>query len=177
MLACRRPTSARRTSSERTAAVIGGAGNSLAPEFTCDPRLGGIGGWGEDARHRLHQGAGLRQESAAHSAVRPAHAVAHEPRPDALQELRDSRRSEAAVPRGVLQHLQHGVRHDRVRQRHRPGARDDVQPSRRPRAERHRRLRGRRVRSDRRATRSRRTRWRTSGRSTSSAGTGSWSWW
>ena len=44
------------------------------------------------------------------AALQHAHADADEPRPDAVQELRDPGRSEAAVPRRVLQHLQPGVR-------------------------------------------------------------------
>ena len=68
----------------------------------------------EAPRHRLHQGAGLRHEPAARPALRHAHAVPHEPRPDAVQELRAARRAEAAVPHGFLQHLQHRVRVDRV---------------------------------------------------------------
>ena len=69
----------------------GGPSNGLAPAFVCDPRRGGSARWGETPRHRLHQGAGLRDQPTARPALRHADACSNEPRSDDLQEFRPAR--------------------------------------------------------------------------------------
>ena len=105
----------------------GGDRGGLSPVYTCDPRLGGntvgeklfdincigIPAFGDERRPD--------------PAVQPAHADAHQPRPDGLQELRHPRRPEDPVPCRVLQPVQPGVGHHQLGGRHRPGAEHRLQ--------------------------------------------------
>ncbi len=116
----------------------GGDRGGLSPVYTCDPRLGGNYGRREAVRHQLHRHPGVRGERRPDSAVQPAHADAHQPRPDGLQELRHHGRPEDPVPCRVLQPVQPGVGHHQLGGRHRPGAEHDLQRQPQRRAQRRR---------------------------------------
>ena len=132
--------------------VVGPAGpsNGLAPAFTCDPRRGGsrVGETLLDVDCIKVPDFGTNPSLVPPYDIRTPSRMTHDL--TRVQELRAARLAEAAVPRRLLQHLQHRLRGDRDRQRRGSDARHEVQPPRGSRAERRRRLRRWRVRSRRR---------------------------
>ena len=120
----------------------------------------------EAVRHQLHRHPGVRGERRPDSAVQPADADTHQPRPDGLQELRHPRRPEDPVPCRVLQPVQPGVGHHQLGGRHRPGAEHDLQRQPQRRAQRRRWHCPTTSATRRRASATTRTRSTTSGRST-----------
>ena len=116
------------------------AGNGLAPVYTCDPRLERQRRRREAARHQLHR---RSRRSARTATLVPPYNIRTPTRMNhdltLFKNFAIHGRSEAPVPRRVLQPLQPGVRDDhRHRRRHQPDADTMCNVSGQPRAERRR---------------------------------------